>query len=154
MPVRLHSRVVALRRTGELFLVETDGHTFQSRQVVVATGPFATPFVPAVAGGLSDTVVQLHSARYRNPDDLPGGRVLVVGGGNSGMQIAAELAQTRPVELAIGTRSPTLPQRLWGRDLFWSKQHGWSSSRSDQRRSEPCQRRRRRQASAVPVKRP
>jgi putative flavoprotein involved in K+ transport len=119
LPVRLDSRVTGLRRTGEVFEVETDGQTFRSRQVVVATGPFATPFVPPVAGGLGDAVVQLHSARYRNPDDLPDGRVLVVGGGNSGMQIAAELARTRPVDLAIGTRFPTLPQRLLGRDLFW-----------------------------------
>jgi len=119
LPVRLDSRVTALRRTGELFQVETDGESFQTRQVVVAAGPFAVPFVPDAAGGLDDAVVQVHSSRYRNPDDLPNGRVLVVGGGNSGMQIAAELARTRPVDLAIGTRSPTLPQRVLGRDLFW-----------------------------------
>jgi putative flavoprotein involved in K+ transport len=119
LPVQLDSRVTGIRRTGEFFEVETDGQTFHSRQVVVATGPFAKPFVPPVAGSLSDAVVHLHSARYRHPHDLPDDRVLVVGGGNSGMQIAAELARTRPVELAIGTRSPTLPQGLWGRDLFW-----------------------------------
>jgi putative flavoprotein involved in K+ transport len=68
---------------------------------------------------LDDVVVQVHSSDYRNPRDVGDGPVLVVGGGNSGMQIAAELARTRPVELAISTRVPTLPQRLWGRDLFW-----------------------------------
>jgi putative flavoprotein involved in K+ transport len=119
LPVRLDSRVTGLRRTGELFEVETDAQTFQARQVVVCTGPFAVPFIPAAAGGLDDAVVQVHSSQYRSPRDLGDGPVLVVGGGNSGMQIAAELAGSRPVELAIGTRFPTLPQRVGGRDLFW-----------------------------------
>jgi putative flavoprotein involved in K+ transport len=61
----------------------------------------------------------LHSADYRNPESLPDGPVLVVGGGNSGFQIAEELAATRQVDLAIGTKYPVLPQRLLGRDLFW-----------------------------------
>jgi putative flavoprotein involved in K+ transport len=119
LPVRLDSRVIGLRRTGALFEVQTDAQTFRARRVVVCTGPFAVPFVPATAGGLDAAVVQVHSSRYRNPRDLGDGPVLVVGGGNSGMQIAAELARTRPVELAIGSRFPTLPQRVLGRDLFW-----------------------------------
>ena len=62
----------------------------------------------------------MHSADYRNPAQLPeGGRVLVVGGGNSGFQIAEELAATRKVDLAVGKRVPALPQRLLGKDLFW-----------------------------------
>jgi putative flavoprotein involved in K+ transport len=64
-------------------------------------------------------VTQIHSAQYRSPAQLPEGPVLVVGGGNSGFQIAAELAKTRKVDLAVGTRMPALPQRLLGRDLFW-----------------------------------
>jgi putative flavoprotein involved in K+ transport len=119
LPVRLNSRVTGLRRTGELFEVRTATETLHARRVVIATGPFAAPFVPPLAGGLDDAVVQLHSAQYRNPDDLPEDRILVVGAGNSGMQIAAELARTRPVDLAVGTRVPALPQRVLGRDLFW-----------------------------------
>ena len=64
-------------------------------------------------------MTQLHSAGYRNPRALPAGPVLVVGGGNSGFQIAEELAATRPVDLSIATRAPMLPQRLGGKDLFW-----------------------------------
>jgi putative flavoprotein involved in K+ transport len=64
-------------------------------------------------------VTQLHSAGYRNPSALPPGPVLVVGGGNSGFQIAEELAATGPVDLSIATRAPMLPQRLAGQDLFW-----------------------------------
>jgi putative flavoprotein involved in K+ transport len=64
-------------------------------------------------------VFQIHSADYRAPTQLPEGQVLVVGGGNSGFQIAAELAATRKVALAVGKRVPSLPQRLLGKDLFW-----------------------------------
>jgi putative flavoprotein involved in K+ transport len=64
-------------------------------------------------------VTQVHSADYRNPQALPEGPVLVVGGGNSGFQIAEELAATRQVDLSIAATYPMLPQRLAGRDLFW-----------------------------------
>jgi putative flavoprotein involved in K+ transport len=87
--------------------------------VVVATGPFQVPFVPLAADKLDPAVTQVHSAAYRNPQAFPDGPVLVVGGGNSGFQIAEELAVTRTVDLSIATRYPMLPQRLGGRDLFW-----------------------------------
>jgi putative flavoprotein involved in K+ transport len=87
--------------------------------VVVATGPFLVPYLPPAAQRLDDSVSQLHSAGYRNPQALPPGPVLVVGGGNSGFQIAEELASTRTVNLSIATRAPMLPQRLAGKDLFW-----------------------------------
>jgi putative flavoprotein involved in K+ transport len=61
----------------------------------------------------------VHSAGYRGPAALPEGPAVVVGGGNSGFQIAEELAATRPVELSIGSAYPARPQRLLGRDLFW-----------------------------------
>jgi putative flavoprotein involved in K+ transport len=64
-------------------------------------------------------VHQLHSVEYRRPADVPSGRVLVVGGGNTGFQLAKELAATHDVELAVGTKQTPLPQRLLGRDLFW-----------------------------------
>ena len=61
----------------------------------------------------------MHSVDYRRPDDIADGRVLVVGGGNTGFQIAKELSATRAVTLAVGSRQTPLPQRLLGRDLFW-----------------------------------
>jgi putative flavoprotein involved in K+ transport len=91
--------------------------------VVVATGPFQVPFIPPPAGKLDLSVTQMHSADYRNPQALPEGLVLVVGGGNSGFQIAEELAATRQVDLSIGVKAPMLPQRLLGRDLFWWLTH-------------------------------
>jgi putative flavoprotein involved in K+ transport len=119
LPVRLNARVTSLTRTGEGFEVGTADDTIHARQVVVATGPFQVPFVPPQAGGLDPSVTQVHSADYRNPRTLPEGPALVVGGGNSGFQIAEELAATRQVDLSIATTYPMLPQRLAGQDLFW-----------------------------------
>jgi len=119
LPVRLNTRVTRLTKTGDTFHADTSTGPITAGQVVIATGPFQTPAVPTLARHLAADVVQLHSADYRNPDQLPEGPVLVVGAGNSGLQIAAELAATRPVTVAVGTRPPMLPQRLFGRDLFW-----------------------------------
>ena len=120
LPVRLNARVTQLRKTDEGFEIRTQDETYRARQVVVATGPFQVPFVPPAAQRLDGSVIQLHSAGYRNPQALPAGPVLVVGGGNSGFQIAGELAAAgRQVDLSIGTKMPVLPQRLAGRDLFW-----------------------------------
>ena len=119
LPVRLNSRVTSLGRSGDGFEVHTADETFSARRVVVATGPFQVPFIPPAAGGLDSTVTQIHSADYRNPQALPDGPVLVVGGGNSGLQIAEELSASRRVDVSIGTSPPMLPQRLAGRDLFW-----------------------------------
>jgi putative flavoprotein involved in K+ transport len=119
LPVRLNARVTKLSQTAEGFEARTNDGVVRARQVAVATGPFQVPFTPAAAQRLDDPVTQLHSAGYRNPGALPPGPVLVVGGGNSGFQIAEELAATRPVDLSIATRAPVLPQRLAGKDLFW-----------------------------------
>jgi putative flavoprotein involved in K+ transport len=120
LPVRLNARVTELRRLDDgSFEVRTADTVYQARQMVVATGPFQVPFVPPQARGLDPSVTQLHSADYRNPQALPEGPVLVVGGGNSGFQIAEELAATRTVDLSIATKYPMLPQRRAGRDLFW-----------------------------------
>jgi putative flavoprotein involved in K+ transport len=120
LPVKLNSRVTQLRRTADGFEIGTQAEVFRARQVVVATGPFQVPFVPPAAQGLESSVTQRHSAEYRNPQALPTGPVLVVGGGNSGFQIAEELARAgRQVDLSIGAKMPMLPQRLAGRDLFW-----------------------------------
>jgi putative flavoprotein involved in K+ transport len=120
LPVRLNAKVTELRRLEDgRFEVRAADEVFQARQVVVATGPFQVPFIPPPAAKLDPSVTQLHSAHYRNPQALPEGPVLVVGGGNSGFQIAEELAATRTVDLSIATTYPMLPQRRAGRDLFW-----------------------------------
>ena len=101
------------------YTLATSRGVLRARKVVAATGPFQVPAIPRLADGLAQQVVALHSSAYRGPAQLPPGRVLVVGAGNSGAQIAAELAATHQVTLAAGTRQPNLPQRLAGRDLFY-----------------------------------
>ena len=120
LPVRLNAKVTSLTRRDDIYVVATADAEFTASKVVVATGPFQVPFVPPIADEVDDAVLQIHSADYRNPAQLPeGGHVLVVGGGNSGFQIAEELAANRKVDLSVGKRIPSLPQRLLGKDLFW-----------------------------------
>jgi putative flavoprotein involved in K+ transport len=120
LPIELNSEVKALDRGDDgRFRLELDGQTITADQVVVATGPFQTPFVPKLADGLGGDVFQMHAVGYRRPDEVPEGTVLVVGGGNTGFQIAKELSATHTVALSVGSRQTPLPQRLLGRDLFW-----------------------------------
>ena len=119
LPIELDSRVRCLAKNGRAFHLELDGHSIEADQVVVATGPFRTPRVPSYARQLAPEVFQTHSLGYRRSSDLPDGTALVVGGGNTGYQIAAELSATHQVHLAVRGRQTPLPQRLAGRDLFW-----------------------------------
>ena len=126
LPVALDEPVHEVRRAdGAGFLVTTGHARYRARRVVVATGPFQTPRLPPVAAQLSPAVRQLHSSEYRTPAGVDAGSVLVVGGGNSGVQIAAELARTHEVMLAVGTRLRRLPQRVLGRSVFeWLERSG------------------------------
>ena len=122
LPVMLNTRVEHVDRgPGQdgLFRVVTSQGTLWARQVVVATGPFQQPRIPSVGNCFDATVRQLHSSEYRNPAQLSSGKVLVVGAGNSGLQIAIELGRTREVHLAVGSRQKAVAQRPLGRDLFW-----------------------------------
>jgi putative flavoprotein involved in K+ transport len=119
LPIELNSEVCRLSRESDHFVLEVDGRTVIADQVVVATGPFQTPFVPKLAENLAPEVWQAHSTGYRQPGDVPEGTVLVVGGGNTGFQIAKELSATHKVVLSVGSKQKPLPQRIAGRDLFW-----------------------------------
>jgi putative flavoprotein involved in K+ transport len=118
LPVELSSPVRSVKPADGGYLVDTAGRTYTAEQVVIATGPFQVPQVPAMAEGLHQAVQHFHSSEYRTPGSLPPGPVLVVGGGNTGFQIAEELSSTHEVHLSIGSRQTPLPQRLLGRDLF------------------------------------
>lgn len=117
LPVRPDTRVDSLTRIGDRYSISAGDRRFEADNVIVATGPFQRPRIPAVAARLSPGIHQLHSSEYRNPFDLPDGSVLVVGVGNSGAQIALELARFRKVWIA-GRESGHLPRRVLGRDVF------------------------------------
>lgn len=119
LPVRLNARVTRVVRSTNGYSVATLSDTFTADNVVIATGPFQQPIQPNIRGELSPDVFQIHSSSYRNPADIPPGDVLVVGGGNSGFQIAEELSRSRKVYLARGRKMLHLPQRFVGKDLFW-----------------------------------
>jgi putative flavoprotein involved in K+ transport len=118
LPVRLNTNVTSLTRSGGGYVAKAGGQALEARQVVVATGPFQAPFTPPIAEGLDPGVHQVHSARYRHPQTIPPGKVLVAGAANSGCQIAQELSATHDVELSAGQRLPAIPQRPLGRDIW------------------------------------
>ena len=135
LPVRLNSPVLRTRLTHDgTFVVTTPTGELRARQIVVATGPFQAPRVPSMAAQVDPHVQQLHSADYRNPGQVRGRRVLVVGAANSGLQIAAELAPTCAVAVAVGSKPVALPQRVAGKDLFfWLSKVGFFSVPSTSR---------------------
>jgi putative flavoprotein involved in K+ transport len=120
LPVELNSEVKELTQQDDgRFRLELADRTISADQVVIATGPFQSPYVPRLAEKLAEDVFQKHAVGYRRPSDVPPGTILVVGGGNTGFQLAKELSATHKVALSIGSGLKPLPQRLLGRDLFW-----------------------------------
>jgi putative flavoprotein involved in K+ transport len=100
------------------FTVETSEGNLNARFVVAATGPFQKPVIPPIIPGDAG-VEQIHSAAYRNPEQLAPGNLLVVGAGSSGVQIAAELRESgRQVYLSVGPHDRP-PRRYRGQDSVW-----------------------------------
>jgi len=103
-------------RTG--FTVTTSDGVIEANRVVAATGPFHHAVIPPVAPE-SDSILQIHSSQYRNPEQLPEGGVLVVGAGSSGTQIADELNRAgKQVYLSIGSHDRP-PRTYRNRDFVW-----------------------------------
>lgn len=100
------------------FTVETSEGSIEAERVVAATGPFQTPVIPPIAPK-DESLMQLHSADYHNPEQLPEGAVMVVGAGSSGVQIAEELMRSgRRVYLSVGPHHRP-PRAYRGRDFCW-----------------------------------
>jgi putative flavoprotein involved in K+ transport len=113
LPVRSGVRVERLGREGGRFVLAAEGGCWEADQVIVAMANFQVPRLPAFAGALDPDVRQLHAHAYRNPSTLRDGPVLVVGVGNSGAEIAAEVARTHPTWLA-GKETGHVPFRIDG----------------------------------------
>ncbi|PSJ29660.1 FAD-dependent oxidoreductase [Streptosporangium nondiastaticum] len=117
--VRLATNVNRLAAENGGLVAYTSGTTFQARNVVLATGPYPRPRIPAAAEKISADIQQLHTNDYRRPTQLADGAVLVVGTGQSGAQIAEELHRAgREVHLSV-SKKPAAPRRYRGRDLGW-----------------------------------
>jgi putative flavoprotein involved in K+ transport len=120
-PISFHQEVSSVQRVGSGFQVVTrTGVEYQTHTIIAATGSFRQPALPSFSGQNVFQGQILHSAAYRSPAPFQGQRVLVVGAGNSAVQIGVELARVARVTLT--SRSPIhfFPQRLLGRDVhFW-----------------------------------
>ncbi|MBO8163455.1 MAG: NAD(P)-binding domain-containing protein [Brevibacillus sp.] len=118
-PIRWNTTVQAVTREGEFFLVKTREDCYRARSVVVATGAFQKPYIPPAADCAAASIRQIHSASYRSEADLLPGSVLVVGSGNTGVQLATELSRNRTVYLSMGEKRPFLPLYLLNKSIFW-----------------------------------
>jgi putative flavoprotein involved in K+ transport len=130
-PVREGSRVVAVEAaTGGGFMVRTDDGSIAAKHVVLATGALQRPNVPADAEIPAD-VAQIIGADYRHPGALPAKGVLIVGSGETGAQIAEELAGAGRDVWLSGGRSWWVPRRYRGRDIAaWFRITGWLDRRT------------------------
>jgi putative flavoprotein involved in K+ transport len=129
LPVHSGVRVDRLAREDGRYVVIAGERRFTAGSVVVATGPHQRPYTPSFARALDPAIVQLHSAEYRNPSQLRAGGVLLVGAGNSGADIASELAPDRPTWLS-GAHPGQVPWRIerrrvrpLNRAVFFSFRH-------------------------------
>ncbi|RPK08261.1 flavin-containing monooxygenase [Priestia endophytica] len=119
LPVQLGIHVKNISKIDDFFSLETNKGVVEARNLVVATGPFHTPRIPSFSKKLSKDIVQLHSSSYKNPSQLKDGNVLVVGAGNSGAQIAVELANTHKTYLSTSRKLRFLPLFIMNKNIFW-----------------------------------
>jgi putative flavoprotein involved in K+ transport len=118
-PVREHTQVTGLHTDDGGFVLSVPDATIHARNVVVATGPFQRPRIPRLSQSVARSVLQTDPTRYRRPEDLPDGAVLVVGSGASGCQIGDELLRAgRTVFLSV-SRHRRVPRRFRGKDVYW-----------------------------------
>ncbi len=116
-PIRCGVAVTQVTPDADGYRVKTSQGVIKARNVVVATGPFQKPLIPAAVP--DETIMQVHSSGYKNPAQLPEGAVLVVGAGASGSQIADELLRAgRKVYLSVGPHDRP-PIRYRGKDFCW-----------------------------------
>jgi putative flavoprotein involved in K+ transport len=118
-PVRTHTDVTSVRRTGDGYDVLTSRGAIRCRAVVLASGACNRPVVPPLADAVPPSVEQFTAFDYRDPAKLPDGGVLVVGASATGVQLAAEIRRSgRPVTLAVGEHV-RLPRVYRGKDVLW-----------------------------------
>lgn len=127
LPLQRRSRATAVNAAPDALLVQTEDAVWKARAVISATGTWSAPFVPrypdqAIYGG-----IQLHSARYAGPHAFAGQRVLIVGGGNSGAQILAEVSEVADATWVTPREPIFLPDDVDGRVLFERATARWQA---------------------------
>lgn len=120
LPVELGRQVVGVDFASEYYTVNfADGAEIETRGLIIASGSFGKPFSPVIGGRQSFRHEVLHSSEYKNPRSFEGKRVVVVGAGNSAVQIAVELSAFADVNLSVRERLRFLPQKVLGKDIHW-----------------------------------
>ncbi|RLL46807.1 oxidoreductase [Oceanobacillus piezotolerans] len=118
LPVVYNQKVIKLlKEDKQTFRVFTQDQSYTACHVVVATGAFYDPFIPPIHDG--SVPFMIHASDYQNSIQIPQGEVLVIGAGNTGIQIAAELSRTHYVTLSKSKGIKRLPQKIAGKSLFW-----------------------------------
>ena len=119
LPIEYNTEVLKVTQSNDVFSIDTNKGTLTAQNVIIATGAFQHKHIPDFAKKISKNVVQLHSSEYKNSSQLNSGNVLIVGGGNSGAQIAVELATEKETFLAVSRKLRFLPLVLGNRSIFW-----------------------------------
>ncbi|MFD2655475.1 flavin-containing monooxygenase [Gracilibacillus thailandensis] len=122
LPIKYKTNVTDVQRKNNIYYISTESTEhmeYKAENIIIATGPFQKPKIPDLANKLSKDIVQLHSSEYQNPSQLKEGKVLVVGGGNSGAQIALELSQEMKTFLSTSQHLTFLPMKIRNKSIFW-----------------------------------
>ncbi|WP_230980888.1 flavin-containing monooxygenase [Rossellomorea arthrocnemi] len=118
--IQLNSSVNSIKKESDFYQVMTgDKRYIVSRTVVTAIGPFQKPFIPNISQKAAPNIQQLHTSEYTNPSQIKGSNVLIVGAGNSGVQIAIELSENFQTTLSVGKYMKIVPSIILGKSLFW-----------------------------------
>lgn len=126
LPIQTNTLVIDVRKKGELFTLTTnEGKEYISKSVIVATGSFHSPYIPDIPDMNLFNGSVLHSNKYKNPEPFKNQRLVVVGAGNSAVQIAVELSQSANVTIASRSPIKFVPQMILGKDVhFWIRTIG------------------------------
>ena len=122
LPVLYNARVMKAEKSMHGFHVLLKDRTLETQNLVIATGNYAIPKIPAFAKELNPGIRQMHSSDYKTPADLPGGNVLVVGAGTSGFQIAMDLLHEKRTVYLAGKPTPQIPDfifKYFGKQFVW-----------------------------------
>lgn len=124
--VRTGEKLVKVSKVDDVFeIITSTGNVFHARTIISATGAFSYPHIPQIDGKELFKGTMIHSSQYKNIEEFKNKRIIIVGGGNSAVQIAFELSQVSNVSIASRSPISFIPQKLLGKDVhFWLKVTG------------------------------
>lgn len=135
IPIQFNTLITSIEKKNGIFTTSHENGVFHSTNVIIATGPFHTPYTPPFSIKINSEITQIHSNYYKNVEQLQQGDTLVVGGGDSGFQILDEISKNGSTTYFAGPDDvKTLPQEILGKTLWWwftktgflsSSKHSW-----------------------------